>query len=175
MSSLLMYIVCYPVERKGEVTGRQIPLFQRVKVYHLNDEGKWDDRGTGHVNVDYLEVWFFHKKLSLCCELQCHKNASLRFRKEDMVTIHRSEDLGLFVLDEEDNDTLLIHRISSDDIYRRQEDLENGSRPTSENIETSGTSHANDETFHSINSELREFPSVELSTLPLILKVLMVL
>lgn len=35
----------------------------------------------------------------------------------------RSEDLGLFVLDEEDNETLLAHRISSDDIYRKQEGI----------------------------------------------------
>uniref|UniRef100_A0A5B7BDU1 Putative serine/threonine-protein phosphatase 4 regulatory subunit 3 isoform X3 n=1 Tax=Davidia involucrata TaxID=16924 RepID=A0A5B7BDU1_DAVIN len=62
---------------------------QRVKVYRLNDDGKWDDQGTGHVTVDYLE---------------------------------RSEELGLFVIDEEDNETLLLHRISSDDIYRKQED-----------------------------------------------------
>lgn len=33
-------------------------LFQRVKVYRLNDDGKWDDQGTGHVTVDYLEVTF---------------------------------------------------------------------------------------------------------------------
>ena len=33
----------------------------------------------------------------------------------------RSEDLGLFVIDEEDNETLLVHRISSEDIYRKQE------------------------------------------------------
>ncbi|KAF7149821.1 hypothetical protein RHSIM_Rhsim02G0039600 [Rhododendron simsii] len=62
---------------------------QRVKVYRLSDDGKWDDRGTGHVTVDYLE---------------------------------QSEELGLFVVDEEDNETLLVHRISSDDIYRKQED-----------------------------------------------------
>jgi len=30
--------------------------FQRVKVYRLNDDGKWDDQGTGHVTIDYLEV-----------------------------------------------------------------------------------------------------------------------
>ena len=30
-----------------------------------------------------------------------------------------------------------------------------------------------DETFHTMNSELRELPAVELSTLPIILKVLM--
>jgi hypothetical protein len=61
---------------------------QRVKVYRLNDEGKWDDKGTGHVSVEYLE---------------------------------RSEAVGLVVIDEEDNQTLLVHRISADDIYRRQE------------------------------------------------------
>lgn len=63
---------------------------QRVKVYRLNDEGKWDDKGTGHVSVEYLE---------------------------------RSDAVGLVVIDEEDNQTLLVHRISADDIYRRQEGL----------------------------------------------------
>jgi hypothetical protein len=29
---------------------------QRVKLYKLNDEGTWDDNGTGHVSVQYLEV-----------------------------------------------------------------------------------------------------------------------
>lgn len=35
--------------------------------------------------------------------------------------MQRSEDLGLFVYDEEDNETILLHRISADDIYRKQE------------------------------------------------------
>ncbi|RVW99090.1 Serine/threonine-protein phosphatase 4 regulatory subunit 3 [Vitis vinifera] len=61
----------------------------RVKVYRLNDDGKWDDQGTGHVSVDYME---------------------------------RTEELGLFVIDEEDHETLLLHRISSEDIYRKQEE-----------------------------------------------------
>ncbi|CAI7864195.1 unnamed protein product, partial [Closterium sp. NIES-53] len=61
----------------------------RVKVYRLNDDGKWDDKGTGHVSVEYLE---------------------------------RSDAIGLVVIDEEDNATLLVHRISTDDIYQRQED-----------------------------------------------------
>ncbi|KAK9139199.1 hypothetical protein Scep_008880 [Stephania cephalantha] len=158
---------------------------QRVKVYHLSEDGKWDDRGTGHVTVDYVE---------------------------------RSEDLGLFVIDEEDNETLLAHRIRSDDIYRTQEDtiiswrdpdfatelalsfqeaagcsyiweqicnvqrnlhfntlsdLEIGPRPPTETLEAPGTAQGNDETFHNGNSELRELPAVELSTLPLILKTLL--
>lgn len=29
---------------------------QRVKVYRLNNDGLWDDKGTGHVSVEYLEV-----------------------------------------------------------------------------------------------------------------------
>jgi len=139
---------------------------QRVKVYRLNDEGKWDDRGTGHVTVDYLE---------------------------------RSESVGLVVIDEEDNETLLVHRISADDIYRRQEDtiiawrdpeiatelalsfqesmgcsfiwdqicsvqrsihfptiggLENGVRPINDDLEHSGTSQGNDDAAHGGNSEL---------------------
>ncbi|KAL3812285.1 hypothetical protein ACJIZ3_013553 [Penstemon smallii] len=133
---------------------------QRVKVYRMTEEGKWDDQGTGHVTVDYLE---------------------------------RSEDLGLFVMDEEDNETLLLHRISSDDIYRKQEgtiiswrDPEFSTDLALSFQETTGCSYIWDhicsvqrnmhfsslanETFHNVNSELRELPPVELSTLPSILK-----
>ncbi|WCJ23354.1 Serine/threonine-protein phosphatase 4 regulatory subunit 3 [Euphorbia peplus] len=133
---------------------------QRVKVYRLNNDGKWDDQGTGHVTVDYLE---------------------------------RSEELGLFVIDEEDNETLLLHRIIPDDIYRKQEDTIISWRDPEYHTElalsfqeTTGCTYIwdhicsvqrnlqfsslNNETFHSINSELRELPAVELSTLPLILK-----
>lgn len=31
------------------------PSSQRVKVYRLNAEGLWDDKGTGHISVEYLE------------------------------------------------------------------------------------------------------------------------
>ncbi|KAI3826043.1 hypothetical protein L1987_00085 [Smallanthus sonchifolius] len=134
---------------------------QRVKVYRLNDDGKWDDQGTGHVTIDYLE---------------------------------RSEDLSLFVIDEEDNETLLVHRICSDDIYRKQEDTiiswrdsEYSSELALSFQETTGCSYIWDnicnvqrnlhfstirnETYHGTNNELRELPAVELSTLPKILKV----
>ncbi|XP_054807111.1 uncharacterized protein LOC129309531 isoform X1 [Prosopis cineraria] len=133
---------------------------QRVKVYRLNDDGKWDDQGTGHVTVDYLE---------------------------------RSEELALFVLDEEDNETILLHRISSDDIYRKQEDTIISWRDPEYNTdlalsfqENSGCSYIwdhicsvqrnmhfntlNSEAYRSVSSELSELPAVELSTLPLILK-----
>ncbi|XP_022723135.1 serine/threonine-protein phosphatase 4 regulatory subunit 3-like isoform X2 [Durio zibethinus] len=133
---------------------------QRVKVYRLNEDGKWDDQGTGHVTVDYLE---------------------------------RSEELALFVFDEEDNETLLLHRISPDDIYRKQEDTIISWRDSEYSTElalsfqeNTGCSYIwdhicnvqrnmhfsslNNETFHTMHSELRELPAVELSTLPIILK-----
>lgn len=31
------------------------PALQRVKVYRLNEEGLWDDKGTGHVSVELVE------------------------------------------------------------------------------------------------------------------------
>lgn len=133
---------------------------QRVKVYRLNDDGKWDDQGTGHVTVDYVE---------------------------------RTEELGLFVIDEEDNETLLLHRISSEDIYRKQEDTiiswrdpEYSTELALSFQETAGCSYIWDhicnvqrnlqfntlhnEALQSVDSELKALPAVELSTLPLILK-----
>ncbi|CAL0334454.1 unnamed protein product [Lupinus luteus] len=57
-----------------------------VKVYRLNDDGKWFHKGIGHVNDDYFE------------------------------------GQSLFVCGEVNNETLLLHHIISDDIYRKQED-----------------------------------------------------
>ncbi|KAH0849880.1 hypothetical protein HID58_096014 [Brassica napus] len=118
---------------------------QRVKVYHLNEDGKWDDRGTGH----------------------------------------RSEELSLCVIDEDDNETLLVHPINTEDIYRKQE--ERSTELALSFQETAGCSYVwdqictmqrnlyvsslNSEPFPSLNSELRELPAVELTTLPLILKI----
>eukprot|EP00198_Chlamydomonas_reinhardtii_P002263 XP_001691599.1 predicted protein [Chlamydomonas reinhardtii] len=31
-------------------------MVHRVKVYKLNAEGQWEDRGTGHISVEYMEV-----------------------------------------------------------------------------------------------------------------------
>lgn len=61
----------------------------RAKVYRLNDSGKWDDRGTGHVSLAHIQG---------------------------------PEIPALFVFDEDDHETILKHRISSSDIYRRQEE-----------------------------------------------------
>ncbi|KAL9225133.1 hypothetical protein vseg_001090 [Gypsophila vaccaria] len=134
---------------------------RRVKVYRQTENGKWEDQGTGHISVDYME---------------------------------RSEDFALFVIDEEDNETLLSHRICADDIYQKQEDTIISWRDPEFSFElalsfqeTAGCCYIwdhicnvqrnlhfgtlNHETFHGVNTELRELPAVELSTLPLILKI----
>ena len=40
---------------------------QRVKVYRLNSDGLWDDKGTGHVSVEHMEVCFFYHSGALAC------------------------------------------------------------------------------------------------------------
>ena len=42
---------------------------QRVKVYRLNDSGHWDDKGTGHVSCEYMEVRA--RLLTSCPVLYC--------------------------------------------------------------------------------------------------------
>jgi len=44
-----------------------------------------------------------------------------RYMIYSWVGFQGSKELGLTVLDEEDNETLLMHNITSDDIYRKQE------------------------------------------------------
>lgn len=158
---------------------------QRAKVYRLSDEGRWDDKGTGHVSIEYLE---------------------------------RSEAVGLVVIDEEDNATLLVHRISADDIYRKTQDtiiawtdpevatdlalsfqetmgcsyiwdqicnvqktsnlrtvgaLDVGPRSENEVLEHLGTSQGNGDTFpNGVGSKVLELPVPELSNLPQIAKVI---
>ncbi|KAL8136013.1 hypothetical protein AgCh_010569 [Apium graveolens] len=62
---------------------------QRVKVYVLNSDGKWDDQGTGHLTLHYMKG---------------------------------SEEQFLYVFDEEDSETLLLHCIIPENIYRKEED-----------------------------------------------------
>lgn len=41
----------------GQAPGQQWPNINRVKVYKLSDDnGTWTDRGTGFINVEYMEV-----------------------------------------------------------------------------------------------------------------------
>lgn len=132
---------------------------QRVKVYRLNTEGMWDDKGTGSVSVEYMEVCYFWRQRrhaiwrsssSLCsCTLpqacllsasgsddavdaqwtHCsahtasHPPRSLHLHAVNVpcrLFLQQSDSVGLVVISEEDTRTLLIHRISREDIYQRQ-------------------------------------------------------
>jgi hypothetical protein len=31
---------------------------RRVKVYQLAEKGEWEDKGTGHVDIQFMEVLF---------------------------------------------------------------------------------------------------------------------
>lgn len=37
---------------------------RRVKLYFLNSEGKWDDRGTGHVSCEFVKVGLINENCS---------------------------------------------------------------------------------------------------------------
>nr|BAK03016.1 predicted protein [Hordeum vulgare subsp. vulgare] len=67
----------------------QLPPMPRAKVFRLNDGGGWDDYGAGLVTVDYLE---------------------------GLASAHEAV---LAVIDPEDKEAMLLHRITPDDIYRR--------------------------------------------------------
>uniref|UniRef100_A0A0E0H9V5 Serine/threonine-protein phosphatase 4 regulatory subunit 3-like central domain-containing protein n=1 Tax=Oryza nivara TaxID=4536 RepID=A0A0E0H9V5_ORYNI len=158
---------------------------QRVKVYRLTDDGKWDDQGTGHVTIDYIEG---------------------------------SREIALTVVDEEDSDTLLLHHITSDDIYRKQEetiiswrdpekalelalsfqeaagcsyiwesvctiqrnlqfnvlDVQEATPPAAfESLEASRNPPFHDESLSSTSRELKKLPPLDLSSLSSILKTIL--
>lgn len=128
---------------------------QRVKVYRLTNDGQWDDQGTGHITIDYIEG---------------------------------SREIALAVVDEVDNDTLLLHHLTSDNIYKRQEQTLISLKDPEKALdlllsfqEAKGCLHI----WQSLTSlqqklqsgdpgyELKDLPSLELSTLPSLLKTIL--
>jgi protein phosphatase-4 regulatory subunit 3 len=83
-------------ETKSEPTIER-NVMRRVKLYYLNDDGKWDDKGTGHV---------------ACTKLKVCLHAKLLKQKDEMHLLMVSED--------EDDARLLCSKISHDDIYQLQ-------------------------------------------------------
>lgn len=82
---------------------------------------------TKELGMLLLIIWrcvSFHD-LNLWSKVVCENNCQYTywFSLRTNATPQRSEELGLFVVDEEDNETLLMHRISSDEIYRKQEGI----------------------------------------------------
>ena len=56
---------------------------QRVKVYRLTADGQWDDRGTGRVSVEWMEV---------CCMLlgKCWLVSYLHMKGHESTTVFKA-------------------------------------------------------------------------------------
>lgn len=57
----------------------QQSVMHRVKLYKLNTQGLWDDKGTGHVAMEFLPV---RLTPSTCEQIQLRK--ALRSRSEPL-------------------------------------------------------------------------------------------
>ncbi|KAJ8444934.1 hypothetical protein Cgig2_029128 [Carnegiea gigantea] len=203
----------------------------------------------GELVMLLLIIWRFD---ILFVILRCYGSSTLSmlFTIQGNVEMQKSDDLALFVYEQDSNETILMHRISPDDIYRKQEDTIISWRDPLYSTElavsfreVAGCSYiwylnlgallgfisffllmlkflcyagiisvmcegiqtlvplmnphsyvtkrlivfspfiwhirflpeilfSSDDTFHGVSSELRELPTVALSTLPLILKVI---
>ncbi|KAG0517055.1 hypothetical protein BDA96_09G055300 [Sorghum bicolor] len=125
---------------------------QRVKVYSLTNDGQWDDQGTGHLTIDYIEG---------------------------------SRESALAVVDEVDNDMLLLHRITSDNIYRKQDQTIISWKDPEQALdlllsfqEAEGCGYIWQNIIYlqqklqsgDLGYGLKDLPSLELSSLPLLLK-----
>nr|VDC92785.1 unnamed protein product [Brassica oleracea] len=150
---------------------------QRVKVYHLNEDGKWDDRGTGHVSIDYVER---SEELSLCVTDE-EDNAMLLVHPINPEDIYRKQEDTIISWRDPERSTEMALSFQEtagcsyvwDQIGATQRNLHFSSL-NSKNFLLEDLYlliFVNCETFHSLNSELRELPAVQLSTLPLILKI----
>ena len=49
-------MACAEPRTGGMAEGPDVASRHRAKVYCLNDDGQWDDRGTGHAAVTYVQV-----------------------------------------------------------------------------------------------------------------------
>jgi hypothetical protein len=45
-----------------DIQPRKDLCMHRVKLYKLNQQGLWDDKGTGHVGIEFLPVRSAHSQ-----------------------------------------------------------------------------------------------------------------
>lgn len=105
---------------------------ERVKVYRLTADGQWDDRGTGRVSVEWMEVCCMRVRIAQLPSLhrELHIQLLMLLPKQTphcygfdccLGSVQQSNTRGLIVISEDqDTRTLLIHEIQSQDIYQRQ-------------------------------------------------------
>eukprot|EP00249_Psilotum_nudum_P024111 c29096_g3_i1 orf=446-3331(+) len=157
---------------------------QRAKVYRLNDDGKWDDKGTGHVSVEFLEQSDAVGLIVVDEEdnttlLVHHISADDIYRRQEDTIISWSDpevatDLALsfqeamgcsYIWDHICNVQRNIH-------FPSVGALDVGPRATNEDFQHSGAAQGIDDTYpEGISSDALELPAVELSSLPQIVKI----
>lgn len=74
---VLLVVAATAAAMNGDAWGDPPPKdaggMQRVKVYRLNSEGMWDDKGTGSVSVEYMEV----RGMAMCASPQTTRGLAL--------------------------------------------------------------------------------------------------
>lgn len=93
----------------------------RVKVYKLNEEGTWDDTGTGHVNVEYIEVRIVFFSVFVVVRILV---SLFRYLSQAHIfpclLLALQVGVGLVVTSEHNASTLLVHSIGRNNLYQRQ-------------------------------------------------------
>lgn len=85
-----------------------------MKLYALNADRQWDDRGTGHVTSSYVDRL---KGMSLICQPQ--EWSEYFDHSPDVSTI---SGISLLVRAENDGSLLLESKIQPDTAYQKQQD-----------------------------------------------------
>lgn len=119
----------------------------RVKVYRLSDEGDWLDKGTGHISLEYMEVWQSEGHgaqlpTAFACAHACNNPTRVRLDRHThaarsmvngvqtgaqllpllLLCAQQSDAMGLLILAEDNQKTLLVHKIRPEDqMYQRAE------------------------------------------------------
>lgn len=88
---------------------------RRVKLYALNAERQWDDRGTGHVSSNYVD----RLKGQLQAFILISKNLYIYIF---YTLIDITEGISLLVRAESDGSLLLESKIQPDTAYQKQQD-----------------------------------------------------
>ncbi|CAG9464867.1 unnamed protein product [Pedinophyceae sp. YPF-701] len=73
---------------------------QRVKVYRLNEYGQWDDKGTGHVSLQFFQAAGAHGLVVVgddCKELLLHRIAGEEVyqKQSDSIITWTDQDVGI--------------------------------------------------------------------------------
>ena len=110
----------------------------RAKVYCLNDDGQWDDRGTGQAFIQYIPVStatlpshrscchnFLPRKRRPHASGSCSRGLCLRPRAllaPPPLRAQEVETAFIMLMSEADGSSLVKAKVHSEDVYQRQQD-----------------------------------------------------